>query len=661
MSVYSILVQIVRGGYAWAVQGKKSTSSSSSSSSWPSKEKQIPLFCLKSIPGFREDADVNHILYQNNGGGDQSSSSSISLLGSNSGGGGGSRAFTIYRGHGNERLVTGYSFDQSKLQETCVIDNSETIILQKPQQQQQRRQHTLLERLWFTSGEQQIQQQYNPCSEQMMTFLSQHGYLPINETTNYLQSSPSLLSNNDVNIITTTSAATTLSPIIYSFSHSHGLLSLTPNLQHAHNVSTQFIIPSTTDESCFGEPFLKSIIFRLVGPDTVILNWILGLQHHLDYDDDGTERPRFVYHWKAKKLIDLDIFDKDHYAFSSRSGKDDEGAAAAAAATTTTEANTSFWASKSIHALVSKVQKHPIYRLLRFLTFRLSVLLSSLFIFFLTTSLVSFTLQETQDRMLEFTLQLKDRVRNRLPFAGLIARHVLENLVFVPIMVGMIFFLIEYYGGDKFLAFSVLSMVWLCEVFSAISIRSIQGTHFFPRVFFLYFTLFHVYFFSCPVGFTYASLASTVLFLFHTILFFWNRYELPALHAGLITSQSPRASTGPIERGGWINIHNNSIGGGTETTVPSTFITQPYPVNELGSPMRSAVAAASTSLQSIRSLASIHSLTSLSLAERTPNLLFHGGHNLNDSIDTDGEDDSYIARVGGSASNDFNSFHHHHG
>eukprot|EP00986_Skeletonema_menzelii_P016161 scaffold13825_cov83-Skeletonema_menzelii.AAC.12 len=600
MSVYSILVQIVRGGYAWAVQGKKSTSSSSSSSSWPSKEKQIPLFCLKSIPGFREDADVNHILYQNNGGGDQSSSSSISLLGSN--GGGGSRAFTIYRGHGNERLVTGYSFDQSKLQETCVIDNSETIILQKPQQQQQRRQHTLLERLWFTSGEQQIQQQYNPCSEQMMTFLSQHGYLPINETTNHLQSSPSLLSNNDVNIITTTSAATTLSPIIYSFSHSHGLLSLTPNLQHAHNVSTQFIIPSTTDESCFGEPFLKSIIFRLVGPDTVILNWILGLQHHLDYDDDGTERLRFVYHWKAKKLIDLDIFDKDHYAFSSRSGGDDEGAAAAATTTTTTEAYTSFWASKSIHALVSKVQKHPIYRLLRFLTFRLSVLLSSLFIFFLTTSLVSFTLQETQDRMLEFTLQLKDRVRNRLPFAGLIARHVLENLVFVPIMVGMIFFLIEY-----------------------------------------------------------ASLASTVLFLFHTILFFWNRYELPALHAGLITSQSPRASTGPIERGGWINIHNNSIGGGTETTVPSTFITQPYPVNELGSPMRSAVAAASTSLQSIRSLASIHSLTSLSLAERTPNLLFHGGHNLNDSIDTDGEDDSYIARVGGSASNDFNSFHHHHG
>jgi hypothetical protein len=102
--------------------------------------------------------------------------------------------------------------------------------------------------------------------------------------------------------------------------------------------------------------------------------------------------------------------------------------------------------------------------------------------------------------MLEFTFQLQSRVRANLPLGSLILDHVLENLVFVPIMVGMIFFLIEFYGDDKFLAFMVLSMVWICEVYSAISVRSDQGMHFFPRVFFLYFTLFHVYFFSCPVG-----------------------------------------------------------------------------------------------------------------------------------------------------------------
>ena len=62
-------------------------------------------------------------------------------------------------------------------------------------------------------------------------------------------------------------------------------------------------------------------------------------------------------------------------------------------------------------------------------------------IFCLTTSLVNFTFQETQDRMLEFTLQLQTRVRERRAYRGLIIDHVLENLVFVPILVGMIFFL----------------------------------------------------------------------------------------------------------------------------------------------------------------------------------------------------------------------------
>ena len=80
--------------------------------------------------------------------------------------------------------------------------------------------------------------------------------------------------------------------------------------------------------------------------------------------------------------------------------------------------------------------------------------------------------------------------------------------------------------------------------------------------------------------------------------------------------------------------------------------------------MRSAVNAASTSLQSIRSLASMQSLTSL--AERrvshSPNLIFHGGYNLNDSdsLHTNEDDDSYTARVGGqTAYSEFNSFHHH--
>jgi hypothetical protein len=110
----------------------------------------------------------------------------------------------------------------------------------------------------------------------------------------------------------------------------------------------------------------------------------------------------------------------------------------------------------------SHTYRHP-------LLFKAGVILTSVFLFFITTTLVSFTLRETQDRMLQFTFQLQAYVRANQPLGQLIGTHVIENLVFVPIMVGMIFFLIEFYGGDKFLAFLVLSIVWVSEVFSIVA------------------------------------------------------------------------------------------------------------------------------------------------------------------------------------------------
>jgi hypothetical protein len=70
--------------------------------------------------------------------------------------------------------------------------------------------------------------------------------------------------------------------------------------------------------------------------------------------------------------------------------------------------------------------------------------------------------------------------------------------------------------------------------------RAQETKRFFPKAYFLYFTLFNVYFFSCPFGFSQLSLLSTALFLTHTMLFFWNRFELPAVQNGIIHSSMPR-------------------------------------------------------------------------------------------------------------------------
>jgi hypothetical protein len=70
--------------------------------------------------------------------------------------------------------------------------------------------------------------------------------------------------------------------------------------------------------------------------------------------------------------------------------------------------------------------------------------------------------------------------------------------------------------------------------------RTIHSSIYYPQVFFAYFTLFHIYYFSCPFGFSYAALVSTVLFQLHSMIFFWNRYELPAILSGRISSERPR-------------------------------------------------------------------------------------------------------------------------
>ena len=75
--------------------------------------------------------------------------------------------------------------------------------------------------------------------------------------------------------------------------------------------------------------------------------------------------------------------------------------------------------------------------------------------------------------------------------------------------------------------------------------RTLQSSTYFPQAFFGYFTLFHIYYFSNPFGFSYAGLLSTVLFLLHSMIFFWNRYELPAIMSGKISRERPRMTMSP--------------------------------------------------------------------------------------------------------------------
>lgn len=166
---------------------------------------------------------------------------------------------------------------------------------------------------------------------------------------------------------------------------------------------------------------------------------------------------------------------------------------------------------------------------------KLNSLFLTLFLFFISTTLVHYALDETNKRMLRFTVDLQKYVKRGAAYGGLILNHAIGSLVFIPIMVGMLFFMFEFFN-DQLLSFMVLSIVWTCELYSAVALRTFFTIQNFPRLFFIYFASFHVYFFSYPSGFYYMALTSTVVFLQHAMLYLFVNYEIPAYESGRISS-----------------------------------------------------------------------------------------------------------------------------
>ncbi|KAG5000613.1 hypothetical protein JHK87_021685 [Glycine soja] len=88
--------------------------------------------------------------------------------------------------------------------------------------------------------------------------------------------------------------------------------------------------------------------------------------------------------------------------------------------------------------------------------------------------------QEVPEGPARFGVQLQHHARHRLPTFQLIFVHVIESLVFVPIMIGILFFLFEFYD-DQLLAFMVLILVWLCELFTLIRSVSLFSQYYCPN------------------------------------------------------------------------------------------------------------------------------------------------------------------------------------
>ena len=189
---------------------------------------------------------------------------------------------------------------------------------------------------------------------------------------------------------------------------------------------------------------------------------------------------------------------------------------------------------------------------------KVGTLFGGVFLLFATSSLTAFILGQTQQRMLRFTTALHETVRGARPLLPLIAAHLLSSLVFVPIMLGVLFFLFEFFA-DQLLAFLVLLLVWAAELWAAVAMRTQESLRVFPRVFCLLLVWFHVYYLSYPFGYQYLGLEAVATALCATAFHLWSGKELPALLGGRLTAAAPREASVVAARQWFLGLPEGAI------------------------------------------------------------------------------------------------------
>jgi len=93
------------------------------------------------------------------------------------------------------------------------------------------------------------------------------------------------------------------------------------------------------------------------------------------------------------------------------------------------------------------------------------------------------------------------------------------------------------------------AMIW--EYFCMVFVRSALSVYFFPKITFLYFASYHVYFYSIPYGYFDVALYPLFFFMLHAMLYTVLAFEVPAAGRGTISMECPREVYTRVAWGEW--------------------------------------------------------------------------------------------------------------
>lgn len=270
---------------------------------------------------------------------------------------------------------------------------------------------------------------------------------------------------------------------VYLFSLEKGFLLLSDATRARHGINISNVTISV-DDPCFGGSTMQLIIENIVGYDTIIMNNFAKLYKYKGYLRNVQSQELWNFHYAA------------HFDVNSLPIED-------------------------------------------IILLKISVIFSSILVFFISTILVSLTQRELQFRITQLIFELAHSLRNHSSIKRVAASFFIQVVVFMMVTLA-VFLTIAEFLNDRTLALMTFCLVWSCELFTTISVRTRVTMSYFPKFFMIFFLLYHIYLFLFPFGFYYVAFMALASVLQYMMYYFFNRCEIPALQDGLVTLANPR-------------------------------------------------------------------------------------------------------------------------
>ncbi|KPM04220.1 membralin-like protein [Sarcoptes scabiei] len=162
--------------------------------------------------------------------------------------------------------------------------------------------------------------------------------------------------------------------------------------------------------------------------------------------------------------------------------------------------------------------------------------LAAAFIMFIFTLFVSMLIRYSHQQVFVFvseflrSLELQQPAR-RISFLGV------SLITVILALIGMETIMYEFFS-DSSITFHIIIMVWVADHFDSLAVQSRITRRYFLRFFYLYQFVFYAYHYRFNGQYSGLALLTTMLFTYHSMIYFFHHFELPLLRAAFQHSQN---------------------------------------------------------------------------------------------------------------------------